>query len=290
MRIGIVGTENSHVDHYIRHFNGEGRYPPHRVTALSGGRDERNTALAQAGGIDDVVDSPADLVGRVDAAIVCSRDGRLHRAQAVPLLAAGLPVLVDKPLACDLEDARAILAAAVAGGVPVTSYSALRWAEPVDDLAATLATGSPPDLLAVSGPADPGSEYGGLFFYGIHVVEIALRLTAGRPLRRVQVSRSNDPYPAVVVTCWAGQTRLLLDLVRPGDAGPVPWRVIAAGPDVHLARTITLGPDYTGPATRVFVRMLANGKAPLAEGQLLAPVELLADVARSVQSAGDQPR
>lgn len=47
--------------------------------------------------------------GRWDAAIVAAPT-RLHAALALPLLQAGLPVLVEKPLASDLEGARALAA------------------------------------------------------------------------------------------------------------------------------------------------------------------------------------
>ena len=79
MRVGFVGTENSHVKHFIRFLNREDRHPGHRAVALAGGRSEHNTDLAEYGGLDLIVDEPAELVGHVDAAIVCNRDGGLHR-------------------------------------------------------------------------------------------------------------------------------------------------------------------------------------------------------------------
>ena len=54
---------------------------------------------------------PAELVGLADAAVVAAPTGR-HAAVAVPLLAAGLDLLVEKPIAADVEDARAIVIAA----------------------------------------------------------------------------------------------------------------------------------------------------------------------------------
>lgn len=47
-RIGIVGSENSHVDHFIRLLNVDGRHPGNRVVALTGGQSARNVALAEA--------------------------------------------------------------------------------------------------------------------------------------------------------------------------------------------------------------------------------------------------
>ena len=54
---------------------------------------------------------PRDLVGLVDAAVVAAPTG-LHTGVAVPLLEAGVDLLVEKPIAADVEDARAIVIAA----------------------------------------------------------------------------------------------------------------------------------------------------------------------------------
>ncbi|MCX5105262.1 Gfo/Idh/MocA family oxidoreductase [Streptomyces sp. NBC_00053] len=99
MRIGIVGTDNSHVDQIVRHLNVGKAGGDARVVALGGGRGRRNDALAAVGGIAAVVDEPAALIALVDAVVVADRDGANHRQQAIPFLAAGLPVFVDKPLA-----------------------------------------------------------------------------------------------------------------------------------------------------------------------------------------------
>ena len=103
LRIGMIGTENSHITHFTRFLNVEQRHPGVRATALVGGRSERNLELAELGEIELIVDEPAELVGQVDAAIVSTRDGAKHLEHARPLLEAGTPVLVDKPLAASVE-------------------------------------------------------------------------------------------------------------------------------------------------------------------------------------------
>jgi predicted dehydrogenase len=54
---------------------------------------------------------PLDLVGRVAAAVVAAPTG-LHAAVALPLLEAGIDLLVEKPIAATVEDARAIVTSA----------------------------------------------------------------------------------------------------------------------------------------------------------------------------------
>ena len=54
---------------------------------------------------------PRELIGLIDAAVVAAPTG-LHAAVVLPLLEAGIDMLVEKPLASTLEDARGIAAAA----------------------------------------------------------------------------------------------------------------------------------------------------------------------------------
>lgn len=279
MRIGIVGTENSHADHYIRHFNVEERFGPHRVTALSGGSTERNRDLAGKGAITELLGEPPELIGRVDAAIVCSRDGARHPDEAIPLLRSGIPVLVDKPLACDEAGARSILDAARESGVPVTSFSALRVAEQTRALADGLH--GPPQVVTVAGPADRASEYGGLFFYGIHVVELALAFVPGQPVGELTV---HDVDSAVVLTAQAGPTALVVELDKPQVREGTSWRVRIAGPGTSAAAEIRLGPEYVVPVAQVFVTMIESGNAPLSEAELLAPVRILSQANAAVHA------
>jgi GFO/IDH/MocA oxidoreductase family protein len=277
MRIGIVGTENSHADHYVRHFNTDGDYPGHRVVALAGGRSERNVTLAEAGGIEHIVDSPEQLVGLVDAGIVCSRDGGQHRAEASALLDAGLTVLVDKPLACSVSDAEAILELAHKRNVPVTSFSALRFSSRTTEWASRLT--AEPDTLIITGPADPTSQYAGIFFYGIHVVEIAQALTKGRLWHGIAVQDLED---AVVATAQAGQTRIILEFVKPNTRTETQWRMVASGPAGLIAENLKLDADYARPSIDVFAEMLNSGKAPLTDEELLAPVRALSAIAEAL--------
>ena len=59
-----------------------------------------------------------DVQGIVDAVTIAVPTG-LHAQIALPLLAAGVPVLVEKPMAASLEQADAMIAAAAQAGVPL---------------------------------------------------------------------------------------------------------------------------------------------------------------------------
>ncbi|GHF43854.1 Gfo/Idh/MocA family protein [Seohaeicola zhoushanensis] len=61
------------------------------------------------------------LAARVADAVILATPNQMHVEGALACIAAGLPVLVEKPLASDLDGARRIVAAGEAAGVPVAT-------------------------------------------------------------------------------------------------------------------------------------------------------------------------
>ncbi|TDO56807.1 putative dehydrogenase [Kribbella sp. VKM Ac-2571] len=271
-RIALVGTENSHAEHIIQHLNVDPVADTARIVALVGADDERNRKLAKIGGITELVPTSAELLGSVDALIATNRDGALHREHAVPFLEAGVPVWVDKPLAASTADARAILDASRRGGAPVTSYSAVRWVADADALAA--ASVGELQAVTVTGPADPDSEYSGIFFYGIHAADLAQRLAPGEP-GRVTVERVGS---TVVVRYVCGGVLVTLQLVKPTDDGRVPFHAELVGRTVLVSRDVRLDSEYVVPGLKVFLQMLETGERPLDDATMLAPITVLEQV------------
>jgi predicted dehydrogenase len=71
---------------------------------------EARVRVAEPNGCQSLAD-PAELAGLVEAVVVAAPTG-IHAAVAVPLLEAGIDLLVEKPLAVTVEDSRMIAAAA----------------------------------------------------------------------------------------------------------------------------------------------------------------------------------
>ncbi|MBB5789068.1 Gfo/Idh/MocA family oxidoreductase [Jiangella mangrovi] len=277
-RIGVVGTDSSHVDQFVRLLDAEQRHGDARIVALAGGDTERNRELAAAapGSAIDLVDDAAALLGRVDAVLVCTRDGRGHLAEATPFIEAGLPVFVDKPLAGSAADATAIVAAAQQHGVPLYSGSALRFVPAMDEL--TAGHRQPPRLITVTGPANARGQHGGLYFYGVHIVEAARRL-AGDPVGHGEVAVSVTERPnGVTARTTLGGTEVILGFVA--DAYPFHAAVVRDGGPAEQ-RELELPPGYTAPVLERFLAAVAAG-APPTEAEaaaLVAPIELLDAIA-----------
>ena len=75
----------------------------------------------------EIVGSIDELLKRVDVVLLESVDGRPHLAQARPVIAAGKPLFIDKPMAASLADAMRIFRLAKEKNVPCFSASSLRF-------------------------------------------------------------------------------------------------------------------------------------------------------------------
>lgn len=284
-RIGFIGTENSHTDHFIRFLNAESRHPGFTASALAGGRNPRNQDLAAADDL-EIVEEPEDLIGTVDAAIISTRDGARHREQAEPLLRAGMPVLVDKPLATTVADAQEIIATSQESGAVLLSCSALRFLPQITELS----EGGARSLrqLTVIGPADPDSPYSGLFFYGIHHVEAALEILGNPTVEpgsvAVNVTRNGDTTVAHTVIAGVAVT---FTFVVPAENTKVPFYAVATRTDSVTARELVLGRDYNAPSVARFVDAISAGRSSMTAAELLSPVVVLSAIVDAVEGGGN---
>src|SRR5579872_6386907 len=57
-------------------------------------------------GSPEICKIPSDLVGLVDIALIHSVNWDRHRPAAEPLIQAGIPIFIDKPLAGNMDDCR----------------------------------------------------------------------------------------------------------------------------------------------------------------------------------------
>lgn len=86
-------------------------------------------------GIATVCETPEEMVGRVDAALIHSCNWDLHVARARPFIEADIPVLIDKPMVGNINDAKTFIAWAESGKV-ITGGSSLRYCREVRELRA----------------------------------------------------------------------------------------------------------------------------------------------------------
>jgi predicted dehydrogenase len=280
IRIGIIGSDNSHAVAYSKLANIANRAGDSRVVAISGPDPERTKEVAGLGNIPEIVERPEDMIGKVDAILVVHRHGDLHAEHAIPFLEAGIPVYVDKPFAVSLADCHAMLDAANDGNALLTSYSSLRYAPTTTDLADTLESLGEIRVGQFAGPCDFDSEYAGPFFYATHVAEICFRLM-GDDIRTVSATRSG----ANVVADITFANDAIATFSYLGDAA-YHFHATLFGTKDFAATEVIAGDDAYAEGLNVFLDAVKTGEAPLSAQQLLTPIAFVHALQESLANDG----
>lgn len=292
LRLGIVDCDTSHVYQFARRLNHTGIAPDQwvegaRVVAAVVGTSnvylpekvaEFVTALREAGVA--IVARPEELVGQVDAVLVESNQGAVHRARATPFLEAGLPVFIDKPFTATVADARALVALAARRGVPLLSASSLRFTPAIvaarQDGALGVLRG-----VDVYTPAHWHEANPGLLHYGVHGVEMLYALL-GPGCR--EVTAIAEEGGEVVVGRWADGR---LGVVRGLRAGATGYGFVAYGERGIRAQVVDTGTIYRDLLAAV-VPVLAGAPSPVSGEELVEVVAFMA-AARASAEAGGAP-
>jgi predicted dehydrogenase len=139
--------------------------------------------LCDASKIPNAVSDPREMLGNVDAVIIARDDSESHLSLALPFLASGLPVFVDKPLTLDPEELRAFRPFLESG--KLMSCSAMRYARELDLLRISIPGFGP--IKLVRGAIVLSWEK-----YGIHLLEAIFGLMNPKPLYALATGADHD--------------------------------------------------------------------------------------------------
>lgn len=277
MNIGIVGAENSHAVSVAKLINVEKAFKGVRVTHLWGEKDEFSQKTAEGGQIPNVVAKPTDMLGKVDGVMIDHRDGKFHIAAARPFVKAGFPVFVDKPMCRSLAEAKAFLKFRKACRAPVCTMSSIYYHQDMPATAKKLKALGRLRLLRLSGPGDWQSQWGGIWFYGIHQVELMVHLL-GTGAREVSMSKNGKDCTAVVAYP-EGLTVAMNFLVE----APYQFRIQAIGHDGSLDFCMGHDPKTLHCTTKIFTTMFRTKKEPFTDERMLAPIAILEAMEKSLE-------
>jgi hypothetical protein len=289
-RLGIIGTDTSHVPAFTKLLNDDSGAPDHVagarvVAAFKGGSKDIESSIARVDqyaeeirtkwGVEIVADIPA-LLAKVDGVLLSSVDGRVHLEQARPVIAAHKPLFIDKPLAATLEDAREIARLAKEAGVVWFSSSSLRFGAIGATMKFSDTTGA---ATWGPGPFEP-HHYLDLSWYAIHPVEVLYTLMGPGC---ETVSRISGPDADVVVGRWKDGRIGTVRAIRPySDYGAVVFRakeVVESHPKAAEAA------DYR-PLVREMVKFFQTGKPPVANAETLEMFAFMDAAQRSKEQGG----
>jgi hypothetical protein len=287
LRLGIVGTDTSHVIAFTSILNDPANkdyVPGARVVAafkggspdLASSRDrvDKYAAELQSKYGVEIVPDIATLLGKVDAVLLESVDGRAHLAQFREIARAGKPVFIDKPLASTLEDAREIARIAQQYGVRWFSSSALRYSSLLPELKMEGLSGA---FVWGPGPLEPTHQLD-LSWYGIHAVEILYTLMG---TGCEEVTRTFAPDAEIVTGRWKDGRVAAIRLARPyGGYGAVAF----AGKEIRQSQK-DLYTGYRGLVERI-VQFFQSRVPPVPEQETLEMFSFMDAAQRSREGGG----
>src|SRR5690606_22469098 len=141
-----------------------------------------------------------ELCQNVDAVMLMSVDGRPHLWQAIPVIQAGKPLYLDKPMAGSLGDVIAIFKLAKTHNVPLFSSSSLRYGRNTQ----AVRGGAIGKVLSAetTSPFSVEPKHPDMFWYAVHGAE-SLFTVMGTGCESVKRG-TNAAGELVVTGTWTG--------------------------------------------------------------------------------------
>jgi len=183
MRIGLMSFDHLHALSYLSALR---QIPQVEFVGVTDQDPERGARYARERGI-AFIDSPDDLLDRVDAVIITSANVD-HCAMALRAAKAGVSALVEKPIATTIADAQAMVDAYQRNGLVLGTAFPCPFSPAFESLQQTVHTGELGNLLAAR-TTNRGKMPGGFFIqlersgggavidHTVHVADLLRRLT-----------------------------------------------------------------------------------------------------------------
>ncbi len=285
-KIGIIGTENTHAAAFAEIFNNGTDYPDIQVVGVGGNYPEESQKLYDKYSLDFMAESPSDMLGRVDAVMVTSRDGSYHADFVRPFIEAKIPAFIDKPVTIRPEEALELARLAKKNNAPLCGGSSLKYVYDVLMLQNIVKQGwGGVHGGAVFAPLSMVNEYGGFYFYTSHLAEMSMTIFGYDP-KSVFAFQNNSDVTAVVKYDRYSVTNHFMN-----DCGHSYFGIVSCK-DRNFARTVDISLGYKHECD-AFANMLRTGKADCSLKNLMLPVYYLNAVEKSyktgVEAAIDMP-
>ncbi len=283
LKIGIIGTENSHAMAFAKYYNlpnpetGKMNHENVRVAALWGADRDTSQAIANETGVEYIAENFQDLMGKVDAVMITSRRGSEHFIQALPFVEKKIPLFIDKPFTSDPAEADALMAKINEYNCPIMGGSACKYLpdiQKIKELVAQLRAEGVFNGASMSFRIVLDSPYDGIYFYAPHLVEMCLE-AFGFDVKNIQAMRTGD--------------NLLVNVQYENDA--VSLQFVASGKQSALiyskAQNYHFDIDTTGLyalEAAPFAELLQGNKKSLTAEQMVKPVHMIAAIKKSMET------
>lgn len=219
--------------------------------------------IANTTKIKNIVDHPKKLIESVDAVLFARDDAEFSREMAYPILKAGLPIYIDKPLALSVDDAQKLIGMQKYEG-QIFSCSALRY-----DLGLNLNKNDKNkigDILSIHGFSSKDWDK-----YAVHVIEPMLQLIPNRgKILNSYKWRSNDKTSLIVQY----ENDIEIQIHTTGKSkSPIGLRVMGVNGWTDLFHNDTF--ETFKAALNDFIFSINNKEVRISSDQMLEVVKLI---------------
>lgn len=281
IKFGVIGTENSHVNQACRRFNLEKSIKGGIVKALYPGEGdilEHARQVQKEGKVSLLVDKPEDMFGKIDVVIIMNRHAKYHCKYAKLFLKNRIPTFIDKPFSCNLEEAKEVIELSHKTDTWLSSSSTVwktssfqNFFKQVREELGLIHSGM------VGGPFDFESEFGGVFFYGIHTVEMLLN-GFGYDVKTVSAKRYGK-------NCWVTTTLesgkiVALHLIGEGGGN---FQVLVHGEKGSRYLQVDMSDAYD-MGFKTLIETIKTNTRPLTDEQLFMPIKVLLAIDESAET------
>jgi predicted dehydrogenase len=277
LRIGIIGAENSHTIGFGRMFNIDKKFPAAEVKYVWGESDEFARNAAEKGNIPNIIKDPREMLGEIDALIVDHRHAQYHLKAATPFIKEGITTFIDKPFCYRAAEGKEFLELARKHGTPVTSYSSIAHSASTFDMKKQAESMGKINQVVRSGPVELDSKYGGIFFYGVHIVQ-PLMYMFGEDIERVRITRKGQIGSANLVYKNGLFATLILKNVASG------WETFVETEEGLIELKSRVEESDPALCYTDMVEMFRTGREPRSHQSILNCVSVLEALEKSVAS------
>ena len=266
--IGIIGAENTHTVGYGRIFNIERKFSGVKVGYVWGETEEFARHAMEAGSIPNMVVEPLEMLGKIDALIVDHRHAKYHLPAAAPFVKAGIPTFIDKPFCYRAEKGKEFLSMARNQGTPVTSYSSFAQSRAMLDIKKQVEAFGEIQQVVMYGPVDIESKWGGVFFYGVHMIQ-QLMMIFGEDIQKVRITRDGGKANATLIYTCGMPVTLIFSTFNSG------WKILAETETGYHELKSRIWDEDPEKAVSDMVKMFRTGEEPRTHQSIMNGVSIL---------------
>ena len=280
MKIAILGAESTHANDFaIKMAPKDGKVMLSDVELVGVYADKELAdsdmgvrAILKNSSCQCVTDQCDAFVEQVDGVMITSRHGSKHLKYARPYLEKGIPVWIDKPICCSIEDVLELMKLADKHSVSVCGGSSLVFSKEIRELAAyvkenrgTVCGGH------ITAPIHMDSQYDGFWFYASHAVQMMLEIF-GADVRRVTAVRERNAVRA----CYEYDDLSVSVYFGTG------YTVTLYKDDYH-AELCQVSTGDCEEELKEFLQVIGNGNTQKSRKEWIAPVFLIDATKRSYE-------